>query len=101
VHVTAEHPITAGLNSFDTIDELYCNQQGALPITLLAAARSTVTGKDEPMAFVYAYGRGRVFQTVLGHAAESIRVPGTATLVLRGAAWAAGRRPKPPAGTSP
>ena len=47
--------------------------------------------RDEPMAFVYSYGRGRVFQTVLGHAAESIRVPGEATLIRRGTAWAAGQ----------
>jgi len=89
VHVTGEHPITAGLNSFETIDELYCNQQGDAPIDVLATARSTVTGRDEPMAFVYDYGKGRVFQTVLGHAAESIRTPGAATLIRRGTTWAA------------
>ena len=33
---------------------------------MLATARSTVTGRDEPMAFVYSYGQGRIFQTVLG-----------------------------------
>ncbi len=90
VNVVVDHPITAGLNSFETIDELYCNQQGDAPIEVLATARSTVTGRDEPLAFVYDYGRGRVFQTVLGHAAESIRVPGTAALLRRGAVWAAG-----------
>ncbi|HEY2893526.1 MAG TPA: LamG-like jellyroll fold domain-containing protein, partial [Pirellulales bacterium] len=84
-------PITAGLNSFETIDELYCNQQGELPIEVLASAHSKVSGKEEPMAFVYPYGKGRVFQTVLGHAAESIRTPGESTLIRRGAVWAAGR----------
>ncbi|MEX0978300.1 MAG: ThuA domain-containing protein, partial [Pirellulales bacterium] len=90
VHVTKDHPITAGLNSFETIDELYCNQQGEGPIEILATAHSTVTKKDEPMAFVYSYGKGRVFQTVLGHAAESIRAPGESTLIRRGIVWAAG-----------
>ena len=90
VHVTKDHPITGGLNSFETIDELYCNQQGEMPIEVLATARSTLTGKDEPMAFVYPYGKGRVFQTVLGHAAESIRAPGAAKLIRRGTVWAAG-----------
>ena len=80
VNVVKDHPITAGLNSFETIDELYCNQQGDAPIEVLATGRSTVTGRDEPLAFVYDYGQGRVFQTVLGHAAESIRTPGTAAL---------------------
>ncbi len=97
VDVIKDHPITQGLNSFETIDELYCNQQGDAPIEVLATAHSTVTNKDEPMAFVYPYGKGRVFQTVLGHAAESIRVPGEATLIRRGVAWAAGRAVDPPA----
>jgi putative heme-binding domain-containing protein len=91
VDVVKDHPITAGLNSFETIDELYFNQQGDGEIEVLATARSTVTGRDEPMAFVYPYGKGRVFQTVLGHAAESIRTPGTATLIRRGVVWAAGQ----------
>jgi len=91
VEISADHPITQGMNSFETIDELYCNQAGDLPIEVLATARSTVTGRDEPMAFVYSYGKGRVFQTVLGHAAESIRVPAAATLIRRGTVWAADR----------
>jgi putative heme-binding domain-containing protein len=91
VNIVGEHPITAGMNSFEAIDELYCNQQGELPIEVLATAHSKVSGKDEPMAFVYPYGKGRVFQTVLGHAAESIRTPGESTLIRRGAVWAAGR----------
>jgi putative heme-binding domain-containing protein len=91
VEIVGDHAITAGLNSYEAIDELYCNQQGDQPIEVLATARSATTGRDEPMAFVHAYGKGRVFQTVLGHAAESIRVPGTATLIRRGSVWAAGR----------
>ena len=43
------------------------------------------------MAFVYEYGKGRVFQTVLGHDAAALRNPGTAELVRRGSTWAAGR----------
>ena len=97
VEVIKDHPITEGLNSFETIDELYCNQQGDGPIEVLATARSTVTGRDEPMAFVYPYGKGRIFQTVLGHAAESIRVPGEAELMRRGVVWAAGRAQRKPA----
>ncbi len=48
--------------------------------------------KDEPMA--YRYGSGRVFQTVLGHDAKALRTAGTAELIRRGAAWAAGRAPQ-------
>jgi type 1 glutamine amidotransferase len=84
------HPITEGLSGFETTDELYFRQQGDLPITPLAVARSKVTNQDEPMAFAYDYGKGRVFQTVLGHAAESITNPGAAKLIQRGCLWAAG-----------
>lgn len=90
----SDHPILRGLESFETVDELYFNQQGTEPIEVLATARSKVTGKDEPMAFVYRYGQGRVFQTVLGHAAESIEVPSVAELIARGAQSVAGGTPR-------
>ena len=77
-----EHPITKSLQPFETIDELYFRQAGDAPIHVLASARSQVTGQSEPMAFVYDYGKGRVLQTVLGHAAESLRTDGTAQLCL-------------------
>ncbi len=97
-----DHAITRGLKDFETTDELYFRQQGDEPVVVLATARSRVTGRDEPMAFLHAYGKGRVFQTVLGHDAASLRTPGTAELIRRGAAWAAGRTPRavtaPPAG---
>ena len=87
-----DHPVMAGLEPFEAIDELYFRQQGDEPIDVLATARSQVTGQNEPMAFVYEYGKGKVFQTVLGHAAESLRVPGAADLVRRGTTWVAGRK---------
>ena len=87
----AEHPITVGLAAFETVDELYYNQQGELPIEPLVTARSNKTGKDEPLAFAYDYGRGRVFQTLLGHNAEAIHKAGE--LIRRGSAWAASQPP--------
>lgn len=86
-----EHPITRGMTPFETIDELYFRQEGDQPVHVIATARSKVTGRDEPMAFVHDYGQGRVFQTVLGHAAESLQTDGARELVRRGAVWAAGR----------
>ena len=83
------HPITEGVKPFETTDELYYSQQGELPVEPLAVARSKVTKKDEPMAFAYDYGKGRVFQTLLGHAPVSIRAAGE--LTRRGCVWAAGR----------
>jgi len=87
----APHVITRGLPAIETVDELYFKQAGDELIAPLATARSKVTGKDEAMAWAHDYGRGRVFQTVLGHAAESVRR--AAPLIRRGSTWAAGREP--------
>lgn len=85
------HPITRDLQDWDTTDELYFKQQGDLPAEPLVMARSKVTGQDEPLAFVYEEGGGRVFQSLLGHDARAISTPGTAALIRRGAVWAARR----------
>jgi type 1 glutamine amidotransferase len=85
------HEIVQGLHSYDTTDELYFNQAGDGPAQVLVRARSKVTGKDEPLAFVYEVGKGRVFQSLLGHDAAAIRAGGTAELLRRGTAWAARR----------
>ncbi|MEQ8768616.1 MAG: ThuA domain-containing protein [Planctomycetota bacterium] len=85
------HPITAGLSPWTTTDELYYRQVGELEAQPLAWARSKDTAREEPMAWAFDSANGRVFQTVLGHAAESIRSAGTAELIRRGSAWAASR----------
>ncbi|MDB5336826.1 MAG: Trehalose utilization [Planctomycetaceae bacterium] len=86
-----KHEITQGLPPFETEDELYFRQQGTLPIIPLLTAHSKVTKQAEPMAWVYEYGKGRIFQTVLGHADVSIRKAGL--VMRRGAAWAANLPP--------
>lgn len=81
---------TQALGAWQTIDELYFKQAGEAPIEPLVVARSRVTGRYEPLAWARGVGRGRVFQTLLGHAPESVRNAGTARLIARAAAWAAG-----------
>ncbi len=94
VNITdVKHPITRGLKPFEADDELYTCLTGDKPIEVLAAARSKVDGKDYPMAFVCSYGKGRVFQCLLGHDVKAMRVPGTGELYRRGCAWAAGLAP--------
>ncbi len=88
--VKKDHPITRGLSSFQTDDELYTCLEGDRPITLLATARSKVDGKDYPMAFVFNYGKGRVFHSPLGHDVKAFKAPGVGELFRRGCAWAAG-----------
>lgn len=84
-----DHPVTHAVTDYDTTDELYFRQQGDLPAEPLVTARSKVTGKDEPLAFVYDEGGGRVLQCLLGHDAAALRTPGTARLYRQGAYWAA------------
>jgi len=85
-----EHPITKGLDAFETTDELYTCLTGDTKIHIIAKATSKVDKKEYPMAFVLDYGKGRVFQTVLGHDAAAYASPGVGDLLRRACAWAAG-----------
>lgn len=86
------HPITRGMKPFETVDELYTCLRGEKPIEVLAQAKSKVDGKYYPMAFVHAYGKGRVFHSVLGHDAKALSPVPVQELFRRGTAWTAGLR---------
>jgi type 1 glutamine amidotransferase len=86
-----DHPICEGIQPFAVQDELYVRQRGEEPITPLLTARSQVTGGDEPLAWAYPYGAGRIFQTLLGHDERSYQAFGTREMLRRGVAWAARR----------
>lgn len=102
IHRQPEHPITNGLPTewLHNTDELYHYLRGpARNMTILGTAWSDPetggTGRDEPVLFTIAYGSGRVFHTVLGHAgatpAESpaLQCSGFIVTLQRGAEWAA------------
>jgi uncharacterized protein len=91
--VQKEHPITRGMSDFQADDELYVCLTGATPVNVLATAHSKIADKDYPMAFVFEYGKGRVFHTPLGHDARAIEMPGVAELLRRGCLCVAGRKP--------
>lgn len=63
---------------------------GNRTITPVAVATSNVHFADFPMALELQYGRSRVFNTTMGHDVKALRTPGTAQLIRRGTAWAAG-----------
>ncbi len=84
------HAITRGMSSFGVDDELYICFAGEKPIDVLATARSKITKRDHPMAFVHSYGKGRVFQTPLGHDVKALRSGRTLDLIRQGTLWAAG-----------
>jgi type 1 glutamine amidotransferase len=89
--VDQSDPITHGMKDFQTDDELYYDfKEGDRPIKILATAHSKVMDKDFPMAMTVQYGKGRVFNTPLGHDVKGLKTPEVAELIRRGALWAAG-----------
>ncbi len=92
-----DHPVTKGLTSFSTTDELYTCLEGDAPIQVLAEAVSARDGATYPMAFVTEVGKGRVFHCVLGHDVAALTNEPVARLYCRAAAWAAGLEPAPDA----
>jgi type 1 glutamine amidotransferase len=88
-----QHPVTRGLEDFETDDELYTCLTGDAPIRLLAAAKSKVDGREHPMAFVRHYGRGRVFLTTLGHDVKAFTCSRVPQLLRQACLWTAGLEP--------
>ena len=85
VRVTdSDNPCAAGVEDFETWDELY--------IQLNVSPRANVflhseyEGTDWPLGWTATYGKGRVFNTALGHAAESHNA-GFRRLLMNGLAW--------------
>ncbi len=79
--------ITEGLDSFTTQDELYFNQAGDMDLKPLIMAHSKVSGKEEPLAWIYPYGNARVFQTLLGHGPDSYSAPTYQEMLRRSVRW--------------
>jgi type 1 glutamine amidotransferase len=95
--VDPKHPVSKGLKSFETVDELYTCLDGDTPIHVIATSVSKVDGKTYPMAFVLACGKGRVFHCPLGHDVKALSVPDVGELFRRGCAWSACLEPVVPA----
>jgi HEAT repeat protein len=94
------HPITRGLPTkwMHAKDELYAKLRGpATNMSILTTAYADPakggTGEHEPILFTISYGKGRAFNTALGHANElplaAIECVGFITTFQRGAEWAA------------
>ncbi len=81
------HVITNQINSFTTHDELYFNQVGDMNLKPLMTAHSKVSDRDEPLAWAYCYGKARVFQSLLGHSADSYHPAEYQEILRRAAKW--------------
>ena len=86
--VDKEHFITQGLEDFPVTDELYRDLTEYSDYHVLAEAFSNDQQRNYPMIMVKNYGKGRVFHTVLGHDAVSIRCEGFQQTMERGLLWA-------------
>jgi type 1 glutamine amidotransferase len=84
-----EHPITAGLDDFDTDDELYAKLQGIGEINVLVQADSDWSNKTEPLVFTLSYGDGRVVHNAFGHDRKALMTPNVQKIIARGVEWAA------------
>jgi type 1 glutamine amidotransferase len=92
--VDKEHPITKGMPDFHhAIEEFYHNMTMQPDAHVIAQAFSSKkhggTDKIEPISWVVSYGKGRAFQTVLGHDVEAMKGAGFAAFLTRGTEWAA------------
>lgn len=86
---SAEHPITRGMEDFQTQDELYAKLGGDADIEVLASAYSDWSNRVEPIVFVKPYEDGRVVQNVLGHGLDAKQNPSYQRLLCRSVEWAA------------
>jgi len=96
------HPIIKGLPARwkHAKDELYDSMRGPgnigeLLYTAYAPVEKRGSGRTEPLIFTVAYGNGRIFHIMTGHAGATLednpamQCAGFQTLLLRGAQWAA------------
>jgi type 1 glutamine amidotransferase len=87
--VNKEHPITAGLDDFETDDELYSKLQGTGDINVLVQGDSDFSKKAEPLVFTLNYGMGRVVHNAFGHDRKALMTPSVQKIIARGVEWAA------------
>ncbi|MGL4942631.1 MAG: ThuA domain-containing protein [Thermoguttaceae bacterium] len=86
-----QHPITAGVTDFDTLDELYTCLDGTTPIHVLATATSSVDEKEYPIAYTLTRGVGRIFYTALGHDARAFAPESLRAMLRNAAIWCSKR----------
>lgn len=92
----ADHPIMKGLGEkwMAATDELYGKLRGpAENMTVLATAFSSRethgTGENEPILLAVTFGKGRIFQTTLGHDPAAMESLGFQVTLTRGTEWVA------------
>ena len=92
------HPITAGINDFETTDEEYCHEleptvaRHVLGRFVARPPKSVCPDGPNEMMWTREFGRGRVFYNSLGHNVATWENEAWQRLVIQGIQWAAGRK---------
>jgi len=89
-----DDPITRGLADFKMHSEQYYmlvdpNVEVLATTTFSGRVLPWIEGTVMPVVWKKLYGKGRIFNTTLGHTAEDFDVPQARELVKRGLLWAA------------
>ncbi|MFD4958853.1 ThuA domain-containing protein [Microbacterium sp. NPDC058389] len=87
VDIVAEHPVTAGVESFELFDEYYEFELADDDVTVLAT-RTRADGEIIPVLYVREVGDGRVVYLALGHDLRSWGEPAFRRLVVQAMQWA-------------
>jgi len=88
-------PVAAGLDDFELADELYANMQMLPDVKPIATIDHL--GKTWPVAWTWAFGKGKVFHTSLGHRdfgpgkPDPLADPNLKKLLIQGIDHAAGK----------
>ena len=89
------HPITAPIGDFQIEDESYQGDDHPA-FKLYNLGRIDRGAEQQSMIWVQSCGKGRIFNTTLGHGEAAWKNPSFQQLVVRGLYWAAGYEPADP-----
>lgn len=87
IDIVAEHPITAGVESFELFDEYYEFELADDDVEILAE-RTRADGEVIPVLYAREVGAGRVVYLALGHDMRSWGEPSFRRLVVQAIQWA-------------
>ena len=90
-----KHPVMAGVSkSFKITDELYNfikDEKGA-PITVLASAKSPISGKTFPIVWIVQHPKAKIVCTTLGHDGRAHELPEYKKILQNALNWVAGKK---------
>ncbi len=90
-----KHPVTATSTDFEITDETYRDAYHP-KFELHSLGHIDRDKEQQSMIWAQEFGKGRIFNTTLGHGKPAFDNPALQKLIVRGLYWTAGRKPKDP-----